>query len=144
MPINKCKKPTYLESVVVTGVLENGAQYVYNFSALAPSAPANGIEIYGDEACLFYALDTHQVRIAKVDKSRRVRVGQTKPGLAAKVVEIPVNMQGHWQVEKQFLNAILDSGKVFPNFNDGVDYMEFTEAALRAAHEGKVYTLPLP
>jgi predicted dehydrogenase len=45
--------------------------------------------------------------------------------------------------ERQFIDAIRGEGSVGETtFEDGVRYMEFTEAVLRSAQQGK--TIPLP
>jgi predicted dehydrogenase len=59
-------------------------------------------------------------------------------------IEIPENERGGWRVEEEFINAIRGQEKItHTSFEDGVKYMEFTEAALRSAAEGRTVVLPL-
>lgn len=59
-------------------------------------------------------------------------------------IEIPENERGGWRVEEEFVNAIRGKEKItHTSFEDGVKYMEFTEAALRSAAEGRTVVLPL-
>ena len=52
--------------------------------------------------------------------------------------------QGTWRVEEEFVNAIRGKEKVvLTSFEDGVRYMEFTEAVTRSAQTGQAVSLPL-
>ena len=44
--------------------------------------------------------------------------------------------------DAEFVNAILHGGTVEPDFEEGVRYMEFTEAVAISAHTGQTVTLP--
>jgi len=57
---------------------------------------------------------------------------------------IPPEQQGRWRVEEQFVNAIRGKEAItHTTFEDGVKYMEFTEAAVRSMASGKSIPLPL-
>lgn len=59
-------------------------------------------------------------------------------------IKIPAKEQGAWRVEEEFVNAIRGKEPVtHTSFEDGVKYMEFTEAALRSAADGIAINLPL-
>lgn len=59
-------------------------------------------------------------------------------------IAIPPQEKGGWRVEQEFVNAIRGEEQItHTSFEDGVKYMEFTEAALRSASEGHSFTLPL-
>lgn len=59
-------------------------------------------------------------------------------------IDIPAQEQGGWRVEEEFVNAIRGRETItHTSFEDGVKYMEFTEAALRSAAEGRTILLPL-
>ena len=59
-------------------------------------------------------------------------------------IDIPLEKQGGWRVEEEFISAIRGTEKVTnTNFEDGVRYMEFTEAVARSAQSGKMVRLPL-
>lgn len=59
-------------------------------------------------------------------------------------IAIPAHEQGGWRVEEEFINAIRGKEAItHTTFEDGVKYMEFTEAALRSAADGIAVNLPL-
>ena len=59
-------------------------------------------------------------------------------------IEIPPEKQGGWRVEEEFVNAIRGKERVtHTSFEDGVRYMEFTDAVLRSSQSGKKVYLPL-
>ena len=59
-------------------------------------------------------------------------------------IPVPADKQGDWRVEEEFVNAIRGKEKVrFTTFEDGVHYMEFTEAVTRSAQSGVAVSLPL-
>jgi predicted dehydrogenase len=59
-------------------------------------------------------------------------------------IAIPAHEQGGWRVEEEFVNAIRGKESItHTTFEDGVKYMEFTEAALRSAADGIAINLPL-
>lgn len=59
-------------------------------------------------------------------------------------IHIPLEKQGSWRVEEEFINAIRGKEKVTRTpFEVGVHYMEFTEAVTRSAQMGEAVSLPL-
>jgi predicted dehydrogenase len=53
-------------------------------------------------------------------------------------------MAADWEVEAQFVASIREGKPVtLTSFEDGVRYMEFTEAAWRSWQEGRAIDLPL-
>ncbi len=131
------------ETLAVSGELENGAHYVYTFSSVAARAPEDAIEIYGTRGALTYELGSHTVRMATVEPRTDLRVGQVTEKEPLPVVEIPAAERGAWRVEADFAAAIREGSPVFPDFQQGVDYMEFVEAAGRSLETGRTITLPL-
>jgi predicted dehydrogenase len=121
------------ESVGITGELANGAHYAYTFSAVAPFASGDSIEIYGTRGALFYNVATHEIRIGKV--------GQDKQ---AAPVTVPADVKGEWRVEADFATAIREGKAVSPDFKEGVAYMEFVEAVGLSIEESRIIRLPLP
>jgi predicted dehydrogenase len=132
------------ESVVATGELENGAHFVYTFSAVAAHSPSDRIELYGTQGALLYDVPNHEIRIGKVEPGEIKRVGKVGPKEPPPVVQIPPDLRGEWRVEADFVSAIRNGTPVFPSFADGVDYMEFVEAVGRAMEKNAQVTLPLP
>lgn len=61
-----------------------------------------------------------------------------------KEIKIPAKEQGTWRVEQEFVDAIRGKGIIkLTTFEDGVKYMEFTEAVARSMAEGRAISLPL-
>ena len=59
-------------------------------------------------------------------------------------IAIPDAEAGGWRVEEEFVNAIRGREVVtHTSFDDGVKYMEFTEAVARSATTGRTLALPL-
>jgi predicted dehydrogenase len=64
----------------------------------------------------------------------------------SELVEIPIppEEEGAWRVEEEFVNAIRGHAPVrLTTFEDGVRYMEFTEAVARSVLTGRAVPLPL-
>jgi predicted dehydrogenase len=60
-------------------------------------------------------------------------------------VAIPASEADRWRVEEEFINAIRGIAPVrLTTFEDGVRYMEFTEAVTRSLQTGQTVQLPLP
>ena len=56
---------------------------------------------------------------------------------AFKDVAIAPELEGKWRVEEEFINAIRGKEKIaLTTFDDGVRYMEFTEAVSKSIAEG--------
>jgi predicted dehydrogenase len=59
-------------------------------------------------------------------------------------IVIPQEELGRWRVEEEFVNAIRGTERVtHTSFEDGVRYMEFTEAVIRSAQSCQAVNLPL-
>ena len=64
---------------------------------------------------------------------REPRRGET----AQQEIAIPVELAIGWRVEEEFINALRGVEKVkFTTFEDGLKYMQFTEAVSRSADSG--------
>jgi predicted dehydrogenase len=133
------------DSVGITGELENGAHYVHTFTGVAPNNAGDSIEIYGTKGALVYDISTHRVLLGKMTAPKIGRPGQIMPKEPPpQPIEIPAAERGEWRVEADFASAIRYGTPVFPNFQDGVDYMNFVEAVGRSMVEGRTIYLPLP
>ena len=109
-----------------------GAQARLRFSAVTGHAPPSQVWLFGSEGTLH--LDMGE---GKLSGGRR-----TDEGLREIVIE--AEKEGGWRVEEEFVNAILGVEKVtHTSFEDGVRYMEFTEAVTRSAQGGRAVGLPL-
>jgi predicted dehydrogenase len=61
-----------------------------------------------------------------------------------KEIAIPPDQAGGWRVEQEFVNAIRGQETItHTSFDDGVKYMEFTEAVARSMALGAAVALPL-
>jgi predicted dehydrogenase len=59
-------------------------------------------------------------------------------------IEVPEGEQGRWRVEEEFAGAIRGEEEiVLTRFEDGLRYMEFVEATVRAAQSGERVELPM-
>lgn len=64
---------------------------------------------------------------------------------ALREIPIPAREAGQWRVEEEFIGAIRGAEPVrLTTFEDGVRYMEFTEAVALSADSGRAVPLPLP
>ncbi len=71
-------------------------------------------------------------------------LGGKKGENALQELIIPPDEEGRWRVEEEFINAIRGIESITrTTFDDGVKYMEFTEAAARSMMEGAAVPLPL-
>jgi predicted dehydrogenase len=103
-----------------------GAVAHMRFSGVAALAPPPEAWIFGSEGTLRLEAD-----------ARRLSGGRR--GDKA-LTEIPIRAEKRigWRVEEEFVNAIRGAEKIpRPTFEDGVRYMEFTDAVTRSAASGQ-------
>jgi predicted dehydrogenase len=109
------------DHVDVVADLACGAQLHMQISGVAGLAP-NETYIFGSEGTLKLS-----------DKLYSARRGEK----AFKEVSISPELEGKWRVEEEFVNAIRGKEKIaLTTFDDGVRYMEFTEAVAKSILEG--------
>ena len=69
--------------------------------------------------------------------ARRLSGGRRGDGAVAEIA-IPAERRLGWRVEEEFVNAIRGRERVsHTTFEDGVRYMEFTDAVVRSAASGR-------
>jgi predicted dehydrogenase len=123
---------TVPDHVDIIADLACGATAHLRFSAVTGLAPANEVWLYGSDGTLRLETSTLQLYGGR----RRDRELQ-------KIVT-PSEEQGRWRVEEEFISAIRGNEKITrTTFEDGVRYMEFTEAVIRSAQSGNAVSLPL-
>lgn len=123
---------TVPDHVDIIAHLACGAIAHLRFSAVTGLAPANEVWLFGTEGTL--RLDTVSLELYG---GRRRDKDQQK-------IVIPQEELGRWRVEEEFVNAIRGTERVtHTSFEDGVRYMEFTEAVIRSAQSGQAVNLPL-
>ncbi len=119
------RKPQ-LVAQLVPAPLKRDAVAHLRFSAVTGLAPAPGVWIFGSEGTLRLEADAKRLSGAKRgDKELRE-------------IPVPTGRRIGWRVEEEFVNAIRGREKITrTNFEDGVRYMEFTDAVTRSAAEGR-------
>lgn len=123
---------TVPDHVDIIADLACGAMAHLRFSAVTGLAPANEVWLFGTEGTL--RLDTANLEL----------YGGRRRDSALQKIVIPQEERGRWRVEEEFINAIRGKENVTrTTFEDGVRYMEFTEAVIRSAQSGQAINLPL-
>ena len=114
------------DHVDILATLEGAAVAHLRFSAVTGLAPAAGVWIYGSEGTLRLEADAKRLSGAKRgDKELRE-------------IPVPAGKRIGWRVEEEFVNAIRGREKITrTGFEDGVRYMEFTDAVTRSAASGQ-------
>jgi predicted dehydrogenase len=96
------------------------------FSSLTAFAPPPEAWIFGSEGTLRIEVDAKRLS------------GGRRGDKEMKEIAIPAEQRIGWRVEEEFVNAIRGSEKItHTNFEDGVRYMEFTDAVAKSAASGQ-------
>jgi predicted dehydrogenase len=113
--------------------LKDGGVAHLRFSGVTGLAPAADLWIFGSEGT---------VRLEP--EVKRLTAGR-RGDKALKEVAVPAERRVGWRVEEEFVNAIRGRETIArTTFEDGVRYMEFTDAVTRSATTGQaVDVLPL-
>ena len=116
------------DSLGVIGRMENGARLTLRLSTVAASTvEANGVSIYGSNGTLHWRMG---------DSMAFAPLGGPNAGQVAPL-EPDAGAAHGWQVEADFVASIRDGAPVeLTNFEDGLRYMQFTEAVYRSWNEG--------
>jgi predicted dehydrogenase len=113
------------DSITVAAEMACGARASYLFSAVAPVAQRTGITVYGTEGVIAWEGGD---RMATAKLGGQLEPREPDPGLA-----------GAWRVEQDFVESIREGKPVtLTSFEDGVRYMEFTDAVWQSWNEGRV------
>jgi predicted dehydrogenase len=95
-------------------------------------APSDSFWLFGSEGTLHFNAEAG------------VLSGGRRGDASLREIAIPPDKQGGWRVEEEFINAIRGVAPVtHTTFEDGVRYMEFTEAVTRSAQSHQTVFLPL-
>ncbi|MER3474550.1 MAG: hypothetical protein C4335_11080 [Armatimonadota bacterium] len=117
--------PDHLE---VVAEMVCGAVAHFQISAVTGLAGSAEVWLFGSEGTLRFA-------DGRLYGGRR---GDT----SLSEIPIPAEEEGRWRVEEEFVNAIRGKEKIrLTTFEDGVKYMEFTEAAIRSMAEGRAIAI---
>jgi predicted dehydrogenase len=120
------------DHVDITTELPGGAQGTYHFSSICGLGPGPGAWLFGSKGTLHF------------DQGSNKLFGGKPGDKELREISIPPEKAGKWRVEEEFANAIRGLEKItHTDFEDGVKYMEFTEAVHRSAESGRAVSLPL-
>jgi predicted dehydrogenase len=116
--LREVKIPDHLE---ILATLRDGAVARLRFSAVAALGPANDVWIFGSDGTL------------RLDAEGKRLFGGRRGDKELAEIPIPAERRVGWRVEEEFVNAIRGGEKVSrTTFEDGVRYMEFTDAVARS------------
>lgn len=119
---------TVPDHVHIIGEMVCGAQLSMSLSSVTGLAGDGGAFLYGTEGTL-------QIRGGKLFGGKR---GDTE----LSEIEIPEDENGGWRVEEEFIQAIRGQEPItHTTFNDGLAYMQFTEAVHRSMSSRKMISL---
>ncbi len=125
------KEPVERPDVVLAlSEMDNGALMRWEWSSLSSAEPVNLLEAYGSRGAVIYDFRDDQIYLSENGKS-------WDPYL------FPIDKERQWTVERDFITAVRTDSEVHPDFEDGVRYMELTEAIFRSVESGKRISLPL-
>jgi len=114
------------DHVEILATLGRGASAHMRFSTVTALAPPSEVWIFGTEGTL------------RVESDARRVTGGRRGDKALSEIRIPAERRIGWRVEEEFVNAIRGREKVTrTTFEDGVRYMEFTEAVWKSAQSGQ-------
>ena len=101
-------------------------------SSVTGLAPKDAIWLFGAEGTLY------------IDIHGQTLMGGRRGSDELSEIEVRPEMTGGWRVEQEFINAIRGEETItHTTFEDGVRYMEFTDAVLKSAQSGNTVYLPL-
>jgi len=117
---------TVPDHVDILATLASGAVARLRFSAITALAPPSEAWIFGSDGTLRLEAD-----------ARRLSGGRRGDKALAEI-PIPAERRIGWRVEEEFVNAIRGREAVArTTFEDGVRYMEFTDAVTKSAASGQ-------
>ena len=123
---------TIPDHVEVLCEMASGPVMHMRFSTVTGLAPDDRVWLFGTEGTL------------RLDAPTMSLYGGRRGDDQLSEIEVPPEKQGGWRVEEEFINAIRGIEPVtHTSFQDGVKYMEFTEAVFRSGQSGKTVHLPL-
>jgi predicted dehydrogenase len=114
------------DHVDILAQLRGGAIGHLRFSSVTGLAPASEAWIFGSEGTLRLEADTLRL------------TGGRRGESTLREIPVPPKTRIGWRVEEEFVNAIRGREKIArTSFEDGVRYMEFTDAVTRSATTGQ-------
>jgi len=117
----------------ILAVMATGVRAHFQFSAVTGLAPSPSVWLYGSEGTLQFRTEDGGLYSGR------------RGAAALEHIAVPAEEQGGWRVEREFIGAIRGEEAVrLTTFEDGVRYMEFTEAVRQSLDSGQAIALPLP
>ena len=114
------------DHVEILATLDRGAVAHMRFSTVTALAPPSEVWIFGTEGTLRIEADAKRLS------------GGRRGDKELREIPIPAERRIGWRVEEEFVNAIRGLEKITrTTFDDGVRYMEFTEAVAGSAASGQ-------
>jgi predicted dehydrogenase len=114
------------DHVDVLATLGGGAVANLRFSSVTALAPPSELWIFGTDGTLRLEVEAKRVS------------GGRRGDRELREIPIPAERRIGWRVEEEFVNALRGREKITrTTFEDGVRYMEFTEAVARSAASGR-------
>jgi predicted dehydrogenase len=114
------------DHVDILAQFRGGAVGHLRFSSVTGLSPASEAWIFGSEGTLRLEADTLRL------------TGGRRGESALREIPVPPKTRIGWRVEEEFVNAIRGREKIArTSFEDGVRYMEFTDAVTRSASTGQ-------
>jgi predicted dehydrogenase len=121
--LHEVKVPDHVDILARLG---SGGVAHLRFSALTAFAPAPEAWIFGTEGTL------------RIEPGAKRLSGGRRGDKQLAEIPIPADKRIGWRVEEEFVNAIRGREKVgLTTFEDGVRYMEFTDAVAKSAASGQ-------
>lgn len=115
------------DHVDILATFGTGAVAHMRFSAITALAPAGEVWIYGSDGTLRLEVDAKRLS------------GGRRGDAALREIPVPAEKRVGWRVEEEFVNAVRGTEKITrTTFEDGVRYMEFTDAVARSLATGRV------
>jgi predicted dehydrogenase len=115
------------ESMTILGRYVDDGRLIGHFSGVEAGAGRNEIRINGAAGCL------------RADLAR-AKLWYTPVGGTEELMIIPPSARRGWRVEQDFVDSIRTGVPVMlTNFEDGLNYMRFTEAVFRSQENGGVW-----
>ena len=110
---------------------DSGVEGSLTFSGVADHAGGDRLGIYGSEGTIIYNFEDETIQLGK-------------RGESLQPVEIPQDMERHWTVEADFLNAVRDRSlpQPEPDFTEGLRYMRVVQAVQESINAGARVTIP--
>ena len=118
------------DSLAIVADLECGATATYHFSTHAAFGPGHAIEIYGSRGALVYRLFSDEI------------LGASEGSAELEPIAIPQEEERFQDTDAAFIRAIREGTTVSPDFEEGLRYMEFSEAVALSVKTGAAVSVP--